>query len=130
MPNPYLTSKVMTASPHQLLLMLYDGAIQFTERAIRHLQQKQLVNALEPLSRALAIVQELQSCLNPKHAPELCQNLENLYMFMEDQILRAQRERSAAPLLPVATILKDLREAWAKAIQSISQPNNNSARVG
>ncbi len=121
MQNPYFKSKVMTADRGQLLLMLYDGAIRFNDKAINLLAEEQKLQALAPMGRTLAIVQELQNMLDNSKAPELCDNLERLYVFIQDQILSAQLEGGVKPLESVAAILKELRSGWAEAIKKASK---------
>ena len=121
MQNPYFKSKVMTADRGQLLLMLYDGAIRFNDKAINLLAEEQKLQALAPMGRTLAIVQELQNMLDNSKAPELCDNLERLYVYIQDQILSAQLEGGVKPLESVAAILKELRSGWAEAIKKASK---------
>jgi flagellar secretion chaperone FliS len=126
--NPYATSKVMTADRGQILLMLYDGAIRFNEAARQCLEGGRSGEAMGYLRRTLSIVQELKAVLDPRHAPELCANLERLYTFMEDQILRAQ-QGGAEPLASVGEILRDLRATWAEALEQLAaaHPNQRTA---
>jgi flagellar protein FliS len=130
MANPYLTSKVMTADPGQLLLMLYDGAIRFNDKAVRALTDSKPLEAIEPLGRTLAIVQELHNTLDTARAPELCANLERLYIFLQDQILQAQSHKDPARLEAVGRILRDLREGWSQAIQQTSHETGAVRRLG
>jgi flagellar protein FliS len=124
MQNPYFRSRVMTADRGQLLLMLYDGAIRFNEQACRLLRENDGVAALKPMSRTLAIIQELHSMLDNSKAPELCANLERLYLFMQDQLLIAQSTKNVEPLESISTILKDLRDSWSKAVEEYSKTGN------
>jgi flagellar protein FliS len=129
MTNPYLTSRVMTADRGQLLLMLYDGAIRFNDQAISLLENQQKMEAFHPMRKALAIIQELQNMLDAKHAPELCSNLERLYIFIQDQVLEAQQKKDPKPLRNAGKILKDLRESWSQAIQKVAA-STPDRRVG
>lgn len=121
MQNPYFKSKVMTADRGQLLLMLYDGAIRFNDQAIKLLEENKKVQALAPMGRSLAIVQELQNMLDNTKAPELCDNLERLYVFIQDQIINAQLNGDTKALESVDGVLKELRSGWAEAIQKVSK---------
>ncbi len=121
MQNPYFKSKVMTADRGQLLLMLYDGAIRFNEQALQLLQEEKKVQALAPMGKSLAIIQELQNMLDNTKAPELCDNLERLYVFLQDQIMSAQLNGGKKNLETVGGILKELRSGWAEAIDKVSK---------
>lgn len=129
MNNPYVTSRVMTADRGQLLLMLYDGAIRFNDQAIQALEENKPLEALNPMRRSLAIVQELQNMLDSRHAPEICANLERLYLFVQDQMLQAQQNSRAEPLNNAGRILRDLRETWSQAISQVNAQDLNR-RVG
>ena len=130
MANPYLTSKVMTADRGQLLLMLYDGAIRFNEQAVRHLDAGEIVPSLTPMRRTLAIVQELHNMLDASKAPELCANLERIYIFMQDQILDAQVRKTAEPLKVVSQSLKELRQSWGEAVTEVNRGKGGVRRAG
>lgn len=125
MPNPYLATKISTASPEQILLMLYDGAIRFNQNARDLLAGGRSLQALEPMGRTLAIVQELQASLSPKKAPDLCANLDRLYLYMQDQILKAQAAKDPLPLREVGRILKQLRDTWDEAINMKASANRS-----
>lgn len=121
MVNPYLQAKVMTATPGQLLLMLYEGALRFCRQAATNLERQQLEQTRFPLGRALAIVQELHGMLNPRQAPELCQRLEALYLFCEQRLLEALANKSAEPVGEVIQVLEQLREGWQEAVAQVEQ---------
>ena len=129
MANPYLKSKIMTASPGELLLMLYDGAIGFCRKAGRHLGRGNVDEAREPIGRALAIVQELHGMLNPAHAPELCSQLESLYVFCEQRLLQSLASRSAEAVGDVLKVLEDLRQGWAEAVEKAERADEVQAAM-
>ena len=130
MANPYLTSKVMTADRGQLLLMLYDAAIRFNEQAVLHLNEGEIVPSLAPMRRTLAIVQELHNMLDSSKAPDLCSNLERIYIFLQDQILDAQVKKTAEPLKVVTQILKELRQSWGEAVAEVNRNKGGTRRAG
>src|SRR5438128_10905111 len=75
----YLRTKVLTATPEQLQLMLYDGAIRFAEQAKAALQKKEFEQSYNAISRAQKIITELSCSLKHDLAPELCGKLSSLY---------------------------------------------------
>src|ERR1700742_2633411 len=86
-PNPqaaqnYLRTRVLTATPEQLQMMLYDGAIRFTDAGKAAIIRKDWEATYLNLSRAQKIITELSSSLKPSIAPELCAKLSSLYNFI------------------------------------------------
>ena len=94
-PNPYLKTKVMTASPAQLRLMLLDGAIKFLQQGKAGLESKDYEAAYNGISRCQNIIMELINALRPEQSPELCDLLSRLYTFMYTQCVKACTERDA-----------------------------------
>ena len=76
----YQDMKVQTASPAQIMIMLYDGAIRFTLQAKKKLEEKDFEGKGIFISKTQAIVDELMNSLNFSIAPELCENLQQLYI--------------------------------------------------
>jgi flagellar protein FliS len=106
---------VQTARPEQVLLMLYDGAISYCERARLALERGDPGAAGAPIGRTQAIIFELLSTLNPEVAPDLCANLKRLYAYMIRRLGDSQVQRDAKAVEEVKTLLGTLREGWAAA---------------
>src|SRR5438067_11581620 len=85
----YLRAKVLTATPEQLQLMLYDGAIRFTEQAKVALLKKDYEASYNGISRAQKIIAELSGSLKHDKAPELCGKLSSLYNFVYRKLIDA-----------------------------------------
>ena len=109
----YRGVQLNTASPAQLVVMLYDGALRFVSEADEALGRDDRARAGERIGRALAIVDELAATLDPTHAPELAENLLALYGFCKRRLLEANLERDRKALADVVSSLTPLREAWA-----------------
>ena len=102
--NHYLRDAVMTATPEQLQLMLYDGCIRFTRQGRDAIQHKDYETSYEKLTRAQNIVLEMQNGLNYDVNRELCERVASIYGFLYRklvdtracgrQIRRAGRRRS------------------------------------
>lgn len=121
--NPYAKYKEMqvtTASPGQLLLMLYDGAIRFCREAEAALTEGQLEESHRLLLRAQDVVTELRSTLNLEAGP-VAQNLDSLYEYMQRQLIEANIKKAAQPAQEVAELLAGLREAWEQAVHATGQ---------
>src|ERR1700690_3073880 len=85
----YGAAKVTTQSPGQILVMLYDGLLRFLREAQGAFVAKERAKAGERVSRSLAILDQLLIGLDPKHAPELCERLQALYVFCIQRLVRA-----------------------------------------
>lgn len=108
----YQQQAVMTASKEKLVVLLYEGAIRYIDRADRALETGDVPGVGEALSRAFAIVGELRSSLDHEQGAEIAENLERLYGFAQDRIVLANRDRSAAPLSEARSVLATLKEGW------------------
>ena len=118
MNQSYLAQSVATASPAQLVLMLFDGALGRVARAEKGLRSgvvADAVSARHDLNRTQAIVTELQMSLDRNRGGEIASNLDALYTYCLEQLVAASRDRDPAPLAIVSTVLGQLREAWATA---------------
>jgi flagellar protein FliS len=116
----YGAVKVTTASPGQILLMLYDGLLRFLREAQAAMAAKDRRRAGERVSRAHAILAELLSTLDPSQAPELCQRLQGVYSFCMHHLIRANLEQSPEKLGVVLAILSPLRDAWVSAVGEVA----------
>ena len=114
--NPYKRyqqTRVETAGPLQLVIMLYDGAIRFVHQAQQAILDKKPMLANEYLQRAQDIVNELMITLNPE-AGEIAANLRSLYEFMIYRLVQANLRKDPEMLEDVAGLLSTLRSAWAE----------------
>ncbi len=102
----------------QILLKLYDGAIRFLEQAKVAMAQNRPDLKGTRISKAHAIISELNATLNHDISPELCANLSSLYRFMLDQLTEANRLNSPEPLDVTIELLDSLRGAWREAVKT------------
>jgi flagellar protein FliS len=127
--NPWKSYRqvaTQTAPPGQLILMLYDGAIRFSERALTGFaftdpgERNLTIN--NNLHRAVDIVRELNFCLNTDAGGQLAQTLRSLYDYMERRLLESNCKKHRAGVDEVVTHLKELRDAWATMLANQGQP--------
>lgn len=113
----YRSHAATTASPAQLVLMLFDGCLSEVVRAARGLtaEPADLADVNDCLSRAQAIVTELSSTLDRERGGVIAENLAALYAFCLEQLIDANVRKSAEPLAAVTTTITDLRDAWETA---------------
>ena len=112
-PNAYREASIMTASPEQLVVMLYDGAGRFLRQAEGSMIEGSWLKASEKLSRAEAIIDELLATLD-MDAGEVADRLQSIYVFCKTRLIEARIERDAARVDQVARLLSELREAWSQ----------------
>jgi flagellar protein FliS len=108
----YYQTHVQSRSPLELVVMLYDGAIRFLDQAAVAMDERDMATKALALSRAFAILNELQSTLNVKDGGELARQLDALYSHMHDRLVDANVQRSSAPIRDVINLLTPLRDAW------------------
>jgi len=120
-PNPYLRTKVLTARPEELRLMLFDGAIRFAGMAKDGIGSKDYEKSYEGVTRCQAILLELINSLRPEHDPELCQKLSALYTFMYTRMIEAGRQRDTAIVDEVLDLLRYERETWVLVMEQLAK---------
>ncbi|ACD18156.1 MULTISPECIES: flagellar export chaperone FliS [Paraburkholderia] len=104
---------VMGASPHRLIVMLYQGARQAIAQARMHLQQGNVPARGEAVGKAIQIVESgLQQSLNLEAGGEIAERLNALYSYMSRRLLEANIKQSEAMLVEVDGLLATLEEAW------------------
>ncbi len=115
--NQYRNNQILNASPEQILIMLYDGAIRFTRQAILGIEENRPSLKLEGVSRAMAIIAEFSNTLDREVGGDIAENLDGLYYFMMTELAEARTQNSVPKLRAVENILLDLREGFTGAIE-------------
>jgi flagellar protein FliS len=113
-PNAYRQSSVMTASPGQLVVMLYDGAHRFLLQTAAAMREGRPGVAGERLRRAEAIINELLITLDMDRGGDVAVRLQQLYVFFKSHLGEARREQDADKVDDVARMMRELRESWAQ----------------
>lgn len=119
--NKYKKASVMTATQPQLLIMLYEGAIRFVISAKNHLKNNDLEGKGVAIGRAHDIINELIASLNHEVGGEISKDLESLYNFIVETLIKANVENSVTHLETVENILKTLLEGWKGAVEKVSK---------
>lgn len=115
--NQYKTMSIETgaaaANPVQLIVMLYDGAIVACRAAIPHIQNNDYPNKSESIFKAIRIIQSgLRMSLDKQEGGKIAQNLDDLYMYMTNLLLKANIENKSEAVNEVIKLLMELRDAW------------------
>ncbi len=111
--NIGLESGVIAASPHQLIVMLYEGAELAVRMAIRHINEGDLAKKSAAISKASSIILDgLLAALDPKQGGDIARQLASLYDYMNKRLMLAHLNNQTAPLEEVLGLLHELRGAW------------------
>ena len=100
------------ASPHQLVLMLFDGAIEALSITVGAIQQKNIELRGKQSTRAIAIINGMCDCLDMDSHSELADNLYSLYQYMAMEVYKAGSHNDFESIENIRTMLKDIRGSW------------------
>ena len=118
--STYLENEVYSASAGKLVLMLYDGAINFLRRLDGLDYKSDLEKKSYNINKAYAILSELQMSLDMKYT-EISTNLFSLYGYMQKTLLEGNLQNNPDKINEVVRMLTDLRETWAQVIKQEEQ---------
>ena len=118
-PAAYRESAVLTASPEQLVVMLYDGAGRFLRQAEAALGEGAVEHAHDRLNRGEAIVDELLATLDMDQG-QIAERLQAIYVYCKRCLIEARLERDASKVRLVVRLLTELREAWAQVAAGVA----------
>ena len=125
----YIQTHVNSRSPLELVVMLYEGLIRFTGDARSAIERHDLVAKRAAMSRALAVLAELQSTLNMSDGGDVAKSLDGLYTYMNGRLLDGSMKNDVAPLDETLKLAGTLREAWAEiAGRGAAEPLASQAR--
>jgi flagellar protein FliS len=102
------------ASPHQLVLMLFDGAIEAMSMTIGAIMHKNIELRGKQSTRAISIINGLRDFLDMNEGGELADNLYSLYQYMAQELFRAGFKNDAETIQNIQEMLKDIRGSWEK----------------
>lgn len=109
----YRQTRVETAGPLKLIIMMYEGALRFINLAKKAIEERDFMSANASLQRAQAIIDELNFSLNME-AGEIAVNLRQLYDFINSKLIEANIKKDAGILDQVSVLLNDLKSAWVE----------------
>lgn len=123
----YKQTSIQSASREKLLLMLYEGAIKFVKQAIIAVEQKKIADKGIAIGRAYDIVLELNNTLDHKVGGEISARLEQLYMFITEQLTQANIKNDVVHLQNALKVLETLYEGWKQAIEQLKKNEEKGA---
>ena len=103
---------VMSASPHQLIEMLLEGAISKIAMAKGAMQREQIEQKGELITKASSIIMGLRSSLDMEAGGEVAQNLDELYGYMAQRLLDAHINNEISALDEVSNLLREIKHGW------------------
>ena len=123
-PNKYLayqSGAVFTASPAQLVLMLFDGAVKFLNLANEGFNRQDPLDfnltVHQNIQKSQAIIRELKACLDPEKGPEFADKMTALYNYFDRRLQEANMKKEREPIDEVLKLLETLRDAWREMMQ-------------
>lgn len=117
--NAYLRTKVMTASPEELRLMLLDGAVKFAKQAQAGLEQAHPEMIYLGFTQCRDIVLELLSTIKDEPAPQIAKSMRELYTFMYSELVKASTDSDMDRLQGVIGLLEYDRETWILTMEQL-----------
>ena len=128
--NPYQKYKstsIKSASREKLLLMMYEGAIKFVKKAIIACENNDIAERGYNIGKAYDVILELANTLDHNVGGEIASNLEQLYMFMTDQLTQANIKGDPEHLREVLKLLEILHDGWVQAIKKLKENESQSS---
>lgn len=115
--NRYKENSVSTATPEELTLMLYDGAIKFMNIAKYSIESKDIPRANESLLRSQDIISELKYSLNMDY--EISKEMDRLYGFILEKLIDANIRKNIPDIEEAISITTDMRDTWKDVMKEV-----------
>ena len=110
----YNNSKILTASPAELTLMLYEGAIKFTNIAIMAIEKNDIEKAHNNIKRVERIIEEFRSTLDHKYP--VAEDFDRVYVYLLQRLFEANIKKDKEILEEVNTHLHSMRDTWKEVM--------------
>lgn len=117
--NVYQQNRIATASPAELTLMLYEGAIKFCNIAIVGLEQNDIEKAHNNIRRVEDIIMEFRSTLDFKY--DVAKDFDNVYRYLYDRLVEANIKKDKEILEEVLKHLRGMRDTWKEVMVRAKQ---------
>jgi len=118
----YNNNKIMTASPAELTLMLYEGAIKFCNIAIDAAEQKNVMKAHSNIVKVENIIAYLRNTLDMQYA--VAKEYDRMYDYLQRRLFQANMKKYVEILKEVNTHLRSIRDTW-KEVMRINRGKGN-----
>ena len=118
----YMEMKIQSATPMELVLMLYEIGLESLQRALHSLDAGDIEGRTAAINRAQAVLGELQSALDFEKGGEVAELLRNYYVVAREQLIQAQMNQSHETLESVIADFTSLRDAWQEVARAVDGP--------
>ena len=126
LPNAYTqynNSKILTASPAELTLMLYEGAIKFCNIAEQAVEERDIQKAHNNIGKVQNFIGYLQSTLESKY--EVSKDFDNIYSYLERRLVEANVKKDKEILEEINTHLHSIRDNWKEVMKAGAKKGND-----
>ena len=113
--SQYNNSKILTASPGELTLMLYEGAIKFVNIAEVAIEHKDVQKAHDNIVKTQRIIDYLRQTLDMKYP--VAQDFERIYVYLSERLVEANMKKDKEILEEVNTHLRSVRDNWKEVMR-------------
>lgn len=121
---------VVSADPHKLVVMLYDGAMTACHTAVMHMEAKDFERKSAMISKAIMVIESgLRLSLDKKAGGEIATSLDALYGYMSDRLYMANIKNDPSLIQEVIRLLGDLKSAWEAIGTQVAPDNTQFQRV-
>ena len=120
--NPYAeytTNKILTASPAEVTLMLYEGAIKFCNIAIVAIEHGEIEKAHINIVKTQRIIEEFRNTLDHKYP--VAEDFDRIYVYLLQRLLQANMKKDTKILEEVNTHLRSIRDTWKEVMKQNNQ---------
>lgn len=107
-----IESEIEGASPHQIIQMLLDGALNRISRAKSHMERGEVAKKGEQMGKAISLVELLRGSLDKSSNANLSKNLDDLYEYIVFRLVDANAKNNSEHLDEVSRLLGEIGEAW------------------
>ena len=111
----YNNNKVLTASPAELTLLHYEGAIKFCNIAMMGLEENNIQKTHDNIKKAQAIIEELQSTLN--HSYKVAEDFDNVYHYIYSLLTDANIHKDKETLERALNEIRGMRDTWKEVMK-------------
>lgn len=115
----YTTNKIMTASPAEITLMLYEGAIKFCNIAIVAIEHGEIEKAHVNIRKTQRIIEEFRNTLDHKYP--VAEDFDRIYVYLLQRLLQANIKKDTGILEEVNMHLRSVRDTWKEVMRLNNQ---------
>ena len=122
--NVDLAASVQTASPHQLIVMLFQGAMESLAIARGAIERKEIELRAQKINKTIDILVNLKASLDDERGGEIAENLSALYDYCIQRLMLANRTNNAEMITEVTGLLSAVAEGWASIPPELRRAEN------